>query len=345
MLNLVRFLRVLTLVFVGVFGAFRIAPAVACTADEITLTDGTCKPVQFTMTVSSDDPASGFDFEFNYAAQGTMYIDWDDGYVQTKTTTSTTAASVSRRLYKRSTIRLSGTFTAYNSNTYATSATFRIYDNANNKSYLRGISGSLGALFPSINGGTTTSTQPMFYRAFKGCTNLEGQLPAELFNGIVGPARQYMFYEMFSGCTKLSGYIPYNLFDGITGISSSNMNYIFNNTPALATTSTGCPNGTTQVTTGYESFWNGHIACKPDAVACDHAYNGACPDLCSFGSALKTSTGLSFPLFATKVTTVAINIKQNGVTCYVPLEAGNGGNGSLNLTYNNTTYHAGVLDN
>ena len=123
------------------------------------------------------------------------------------------------------------------------------------------------------------------------------------------------------------------------------MNYIFNNDPALATTSTGCPTGTTQVTTGYESLWNGHIACKPDAVACDHAYNGVCPDLCSFATQLKTGTGLSFPLFATKVTSVAINIRQNGVTCYVPLEAGNGDTGSLNLTYNNTTYHAGVLDN
>lgn len=127
------------------------------------------------------------------------------------------------------------------------------------------------------------------------------------------------------------------------------MYYIFYNTTTLATT---CPDDTTQVITGYENDWNINssgttkaIACKPDAVACDHAYNGVCPDLCSFATQLKTSTGLSFPLFATKVTSVAINIRQNGVTCYVPLEAGNGGTGSLNLTYNNTTYHAGVLDN
>lgn len=344
MLNFVHFLRVLIIIFIGILGAFQTAPAVACTSDEITLSDNSCVPVQFTMTVTSDDPGAGFDFEFDYAAKGTMYIDWDDGYVQTKTTTSTSSANVSRRLYKESKIRLSGVFSAYNSNNYASSATIRIY-NTNSKSYLRSISGSLGALFPSINGGTTTSTQPMFYRSFKGCTNLKGQLPAELFDGISGPARSYMFYQMFEGCTKLDGYIPYNLFDGITGIAGGNMNYIFNNDPALATTTTGCPSGTTKVTTGYESFWNNHIACKPDEVSCDHAYNGACPDLCSFGTQLRTSTGLSFPLFATKVTTVAINVKSGNVTCYVPLETGNGGSGSLNIAYNNTTYHAGVLDN
>lgn len=344
MLKFVRFLRMLALVFVGVLGAFQIAPAAACTSDEITLSDNSCVPVKFTMRVASDDPVAGFEFEFYIAAAGTAYIDWDDGYVQTKTTT-TTASSISRRLYKTSTIRIGGNFTEYNSNNYATSATFRIDDGTNNRSYLRGISGSLGALFPSINGGTTKSTQPMFYRAFKGCTNLLGPIPPELFNGISGPARQYMFTEMFSGCTKLNGYIPYNLFSSdLTGVSSANMNYMFNNDPALATKTTGCPTGTTYVQSSYESFWSNRIACQPDTPSCDHAYNGACPDLCSFGSALKTSTGLSFPLYATKVTTVAINIQQNGVTCYVPLEAGNGGSGSLNLTYNNTTYHAGVID-
>ena len=129
------------------------------------------------------------------------------------------------------------------------------------------------------------------------------------------------------------------------------MNNIFYNDTKL---DTACPTGTTQVTTGYENFWKPatsgtnstpRVACKPDSTSCDHAYGGQCPDLCSFGTQLKTSTGLTFPLFATKVTTVAINVKQNGVTCYVPLETGNGGTGSLNLTYNNTTYHAGVLDN
>lgn len=338
MLKFVRFLRMPALVFVGVLGAFQIAPAAACTSDEITLTDGTCKPVQFTMTVTSTDPADGFDFSFYFNARGTLYIDWGDGstveqVVKDKVNQPTLKE---HRFYQKSTIKLSGEFTEYSTKTSRTYSVLRISDGSE---YLISIDGSLGALFPTIG-----NTLPLFYETFENCTNLKGPIPAELFDGITGTARSNMFREMFAGCTQLDGYIPYNLFDGITGISSSNMNYIFNNTPALATTSTGCPTGTTQFTTGYESFWNGHIACKPDEVACDHAYNGACPDLCSFGSVLKTSTGLSFPLYATKVTTVAINIQQNGVTCYVPLEAGNGGSGSLNLTYNNTTYHAGVID-
>ncbi len=344
MLNIVRFLRISTLVFVGVFGAFHIAPAVSCTADEITLTDGTCKPVQFTMTVTSGDPTDGFDFSFNFNAKGTLYIDWGDGSsVQTiQKNNANNQRNVTHTFYKASTIRLSGNFSEYTGSNNTGRNYSTLYMRGGN-SYLVGIGGSLGALFPSL--GTDDKYKPLFRETFKGCTNLKGPIPPELFNGISGNARSNMFNEMFSGCTKLNGYIPYNLFDNITGITSSNMNYIFNNDPALATTSTGCPTGTTQVTTGYESFWNGHIACKPDAVACDHAYNGACPDLCSFATQLKTSTGLSFPLFATKVTSVAINIRQNGVTCYVPLETGIGGTGSLNLTYNNTVYHAGVLDN
>jgi hypothetical protein len=335
-------LRILTLVFVGVFGALHIAPAVACTADEITLADGTCKPVQFTMDVTSEEPSDGFDFSFSFNAKGTLYIDWgDNSGIQTVTKNNTNnQRSVTHTFYQTSTIRLSGEFTEYSSKNGRSYSVIKVSND-----YLVGIGGSLGALFPTLTNVASPGNQPLFQETFKNCTNLKGPIPAELFDGITGTARSNMFREMFAGCTQLDGYIPYNLFDGITGISSSNMNYIFNNTPALATTSTGCPNRTTQVTTGYESFWNGHIACKPDAVACDHAYNGVCPDLCSFATQLKTSTGLSFPLFANKVTSVAINIRQNGVTCYVPLEAGNGGTGSLNLTYNNTTYHAGVLDN
>lgn len=338
MLNFVRFLRVLIIIFISVFGAFQIAPAVACTANEITLSDGTCKPVQFTMTVApKSDNEDQFEFEFDFSAYGTMYIDWGDGNTQTITTNNANnLRNVNHIFYGPSTIRLSGEFTSYYKKTGSNHSTIRLYNN----DYLTGISGSLGRLFPTK--GSAIEEQPMFHESFKYCDNLKGSIPPELFDGITGNARQYMFTEMFSGCPKLDGYIPYNLFDGITGISSSNMNYIFNNDPALSTT---CPTGTTQVTTGYENLWSGHVACKPDAPACDHAYGGECPDLCSFGTQFKTSTGLTFPLFATKVTTVAINVKQNGVTCYVPLETGNGGTGSLNLTYNNTTYHAGVLDN
>ncbi len=195
---------------------------------------------------------------------------------------------------------------------------------------------------------------PLFYETFQDCENLKGPIPTNLFSGLSGTARTGMFNYMFKNCSSLTGYVPYNLFDGINGMNNqpdSYMNSIFVGASNMDRT---CPTRTTQVTTGYENSWKLNssntmrtVACKPDSdtPSCDHAYGGQCPDLCSFGTQLRTSTGLTFPLFATKVTTVAINVRQNGVTCYVPLETGNGGTGSLNLTYNNTTYHAGVLDN
>ncbi len=356
MLNLVRFLRVLIIVFISVFGAFKIAPAVACTSDEITLSDGTCKPVQFTMTIGNF-PSDGADFTFYVSAKGKIYVDWGDGYVETKNLGNNNLNNrmgITRKFYDtqdRYTIRLSGEFDAYpTKNTSYSNAVFSLYGGYATPEYLYGISGSLGALFPTIDNGGK-GKQPMFWGAFRGCTNLKGPIPANLFSGISGAANSFMFREMFYGCTNLDGYIPYNLFDGITGLGSSHMNDIFYNDTKLATT---CPTGTTQYTTGYENYWKPassgtnstpRVACKPDTVVCDHAYNGTCPDLCSFATELKTSSGLSFPLFATKETAVAINIRQNGVTCYVPLESGNGGSGSLNIAYNNTIYHAGILDN
>lgn len=357
MLNFVRFLRVLMIILIGVLGAFRIAPAAACTSDEITLSNNSCVPVQFTMTVGNF-PSNGADFTFYVSAVGTLYIDWGDGYVETKTLKNNNLnnrMAITRKFYDTQdtyTIRLSGNFTAYPSkDTSYSNACFSVYGGYATPEYLYGISGSLGALFPTKNNGTSATDQPLFYASFRGATNLTGPIPAGLFDGISGTARTRMFSEMFYGCTNLDGYIPYDLFDGITNISSSNMNNIFYNDTKL---DTACPTGTTQVTTGYENFWKPatsgtnstpRVACQPDSTVCDHAYGGACPDLCSFATQFRTSTGLSFPLFATKVTSVAINVKSGNVTCYVPLETGNGGSGSLNLSYNGNTYHAGVLDN
>ena len=348
MLKFVRFLRMLALVFVGVLGAFQIAPAAACTVDEITLTDGTCVEAKFSVNITSGKNGR---LTFYINASGTFYVDWGDGS-NVETVNNATVQRSQLGTHKYSTagdyvLRIGGLATGYSSVVNSNGSTISFYSSGSTQSMVTGISGSLGALFPTIDGGTTAETQPHFNSMFRNCSNLAGTIPENLFQGISGPATESMFEYAFSG-TKLSSYVPYNLFNGITGNPYHSMFYIFFNTTTLATT---CPPNTTQVITGYENDWNINtsgttkaIACKPDTPSCDHAYNGACPDLCSFGSALKTSTGLSFPLYATKVTTVAINIQQNGVTCYVPLEAGNGGSGSLNLTYNNTTYHAGVID-
>ncbi len=343
-----RFLRVPIVICIGVLGCLNTAPAFACTSDELTLDDGSCVPVQFTMYIApKSDDEDQFEFQFNFTAYGTMYIDWGDGSKVQEITTNNANKyrNANHIFYGPSTVRLSGDFTEYykKSSHSASYATLRLYDN----DYLVGISGSLGALFPTQGNGSQPQQQPSFYQTFANCSNLKGPIPPELFNGISGTARQFMFTEMFSGCTNLNGYIPYNLFpdsNTLSGVSSSNMNYIFNNDPALATTSTGCPEGTTRVTVGYENFWNNHIACKPDAVACDHPYSGECPDLCPFASELKASNGASIPLFAERVTTHTLCVKKDNTTCYIPLENGIGGTGSLNVKNGNDIYHAGQID-
>lgn len=342
MLNFVHFLHALIVVFIGILGCFKTAPAVACTSDEITLSDNSCVPAKFSMTVNI--PKKNTNFFFYIAAKGTFYVDWGNGDVESINSSSTTREQHSKR-YKSDgnfVVRIGGLATEYNTTTTYAGASFSVYSaGSSNMKYVTKIEGSLGSIFPTIDGGNTTATQPHFNSAFRGCQNLVNNIPSTLFSGISGPATVSMFEYAFYG-TAFTGYIPYNLFSGITGTPTNMMYYVFNNNSTLATT---CPTGTTQFITGYESSWNSKVACKPDEVSCDHAYNGACPDLCSFATELKTSSGLSFPLFATKETAVAINIRQNGVTCYVPLESGNGGSGSLNIAYNNTIYHAGILDN
>ena len=359
MLNLMRFLRVPSVICIGVLGCLNTAPAFACTSDEITLSNGNCVPAQFSMTVGGF-PSDGDDFTFYVAAVGTLYIDWGDGYIETKTLSNNNLnqrMAMTRKFYDTQdayTIRLSGNFSAYpKKNTSYSNAVFSLYGGYGTPEYLYGISGSLGALFPTLDSSANSgnsSNQPMFWGTFRGATNLKGPIPANLFTGISGTATKYMFREMFYDCTNLDGYIPYNLFDGITGLSSSHMQDIFKNDTKLATT---CPTGTTQYTTGYENYWKPgtsganatpRVACKPDAVACDHPYNGECPDLCPFASELRASNGASIPLFAERVTTHTLCVKKDNTTCYIPLENGIGGTGSLNVKNGNDIYHAGQID-
>lgn len=76
---------------------------------------------------------------------------------------------------------------------------------------------------------------------------------------------------------------------------------------------------------------------------CDAGYaehNGACEPLCTAGiTSLRTSTGLIYNLYANKLTSPAIHIQQNGITCYVNLTPG-GATGAINVRNNGTVYHA-----
>ena len=66
---------------------------------------------------------------------------------------------------------------------------------------------------------------------------------------------------------------------------------------------------------------------------------GTCAALCpGEHHTLKTSTGLSFPLYATKQITPSINIQMGENVCYVNLLSGESTN-AINIEYNNKIYH------
>ena len=66
---------------------------------------------------------------------------------------------------------------------------------------------------------------------------------------------------------------------------------------------------------------------------------GTCAALCPGEyHTLNTSTGLSFPLYATKQITPSINIQMGENVCYVNLLSGESTN-AINIEYNNKIYH------
>ena len=60
---------------------------------------------------------------------------------------------------------------------------------------------------------------------------------------------------------------------------------------------------------------------------------------CASGiTVLRTSSGVSVPLWGDKQTSPAIHVRYNDVTCYGNLESGQSAN-AINLKYNGTVYH------
>ena len=103
-------------------------------------------------------------------------------------------------------------------------------DYGSNPKKIVSISGSLSAIFPTLNDGSNDpSQQPQFSQTFKGCTRLTS-LPIDengnstLFTDVFG-ATDYMFESTFSGCSGLTS-LPEDLFKGVSGAAS----YMFYNT-------------------------------------------------------------------------------------------------------------------
>lgn len=161
-------------------------------------------PAEFVVTTTPDTT----EFSVNIAAKGDFTIDWGDGTVDEITQTVVTKKTYSHTYSAAGSysVGLSGQATAYTtSNTSVVSFS--------ESTSVAGISGSLGAIFGTLSDGS----QPRFYRTFYNHTNLHGEIPATLFDGITGQPVTAMFYSTFEGCTGLSGEIPSGLFAGLDG--------------------------------------------------------------------------------------------------------------------------------
>ena len=200
-----------------------------------------------------------------------------------------------------------------------------------------GLNGSIpGNLFSGISG---APAEGMFNGTFA-VTGITGSIPGNLFGNLSGEGADSMFQETFYSCSNLSGYIPKSIFENITSPGEYGTYYMFEETNLY----TECPCGSVSAETGWgESLVDGRAVCQANPA--EHLYNDVCVADCDAGvTTLRTSTGLEFPLFDTKPTTPALHIKHNGTVCYTPMEAGNGGAGSMNIMSGGETYHLGTLE-
>jgi len=191
--------------------------------------------------VTTTAMSAGQSFTFGMSAEGTFYVDWGDGTVdlidrssynqdpQKYSHTYTTASGNNGW-----TVKIWGEATGYKmwpAATQGSAISFGIFNGSNvvnpdvpmTPERVAGISGSLGAVFPTINGGGDASKVPGFYGTFSGCTYLTGTIPYNLFSGITGN-RSNMFREMFNntGVTGISGTNEQQsqLFSGISGVAN-----------------------------------------------------------------------------------------------------------------------------
>ena len=204
------------------------------------LENGTCHCDTFTVTTTN--LSANYEMSFMMSAAGIFGVDWGDGSpvetiyrvgntdsAQTYSHTYTSAGSY--------TIGLCGTPTAYHIPGTAdkppiTDTTISFSTTSKNK--IASIGGSLGALFPTLNGGTSDKDFPRFYKTFQECTAITS-IPADLFTGVTGSANA-MFRETFDRCSGITT-IPSNLFSGAYGGAKFMFRSVFN----LCTSLTAMP--------------------------------------------------------------------------------------------------------
>ena len=148
-------------------------------------------------------------FSITITAAGNFAIDWGDGERESIVDKPVAATTYSHtfKTPQSHTIRITGTATDYSDANNVKTLSF------NNNAAIARINGNLGSIFPTLSDGTN----PRFTELFNDATNLTGEIPSDLFDGITGAATTYMFGSLFRNCSKLTGEIPADLFAGITG--------------------------------------------------------------------------------------------------------------------------------
>ena len=173
---------------------------------------------KFAMTLDNIWGYETISFDIN--ASGTFTVDWGDGSaIETYNSVDTVTPTHTYEDNGPFTVILDGAATGGYDNGGVLK--MNCSDNWNMSYKLRGISGSLGAIFGTING-----VNPSFEDAFNGCDYLSGGIPATLFSGISGAPVESMFKNTFNN-TSVSGSIPATLFSGISGAPAD---YMFSGT-------------------------------------------------------------------------------------------------------------------
>ena len=198
-------------------------------------------PSETKFTLTTTNMSANSTFKYWQGSTGKFYVDWGDGTLQTiydKGLISHTYESAGVH-----TIRFGGLATEHYHNTHNGQSGGRLLgsimfgnfypdpyadnpqkdnDHSGTPEFISQISGSLGAIYPSLSvANLGRNNQPIFTSTFEGCTNLIGQIPANLFSGVTGvgaidgctQTNLGMFYHTFRGCENLGR-------DGVGGTST-----------------------------------------------------------------------------------------------------------------------------
>lgn len=155
-------------------------------------------------------------FSISLALAGDFRIAWGDGTVQNVSSSTTDVVTYTHTYEKPGVYYVAprGAPTAYNQS--ADIPTIEVVD----PEKISRIYGTLGSVFPTLADGSQPSFNGFCVRwepSYGECSNLEGTIPENFFEGIYGAPRANMFKEMFMGAAKLEGDLPQNLFANIVG--------------------------------------------------------------------------------------------------------------------------------